>query len=218
MTAPRMRPLAWLLAAALALAAVPVAAQEEPPALTEATIVDREGALEVWVRLTRPARYQAELIDSPDRLVVDFQDTVYRWRLTPVPVTLDPVRALRGSQFRRGVARLVIELRRRVPYTIEQDREGLRIVLSRVGASSRATPPPAPAGPIVYGIVILDQDALAYIFDPASREVRRYRVGDTLADGVIEAIAERHVVLRTPGGRQELRVDATKPGAPSRPR
>ena len=67
-------------------------AQVEPAALTDAAVVDREGALEIWVRLTRPARYQAELMDGPFRLVVDFEDTAYRWSAKPVPVGIDPVR------------------------------------------------------------------------------------------------------------------------------
>jgi len=226
MVAPLTRARAWLLTVTLVVAAVPVGAQPEPTALTEATVVDREGAAEVWVRLSRPVRYHAELIDGPDRLVVDFEDTAYRWSARPVPVGVDPVRELRGSQFKKGVARLVIALRRPVAYTIEQDREGLRVVLAREGKPARAAdappkpaaPPKLPTGPLVYGIVILDDEASAYIFDPASREVKRYRVGDTVGEGVIEKIAERHVVLKTPRGRVELRVDAAKPDAPPRPR
>ena len=215
------------LAAALALLA-PAAArgQGEPAALTEATVVEREGALEVWVRLTRAARYQAELMDGPFRLVIDFEDTAYRWTSRPVPVALEPVRELRGSQFRKGVARLVIELRRKVAYTIEQDREGLRVVLARdrpaAGAAPappapRAAPPSLPTTPLVYGIVMLDDEAHAYIFNPALRQVRRYRVGDSVGDAVVETIGERHVILRTPTGRVELCVDDRKPDAP-RPR
>jgi hypothetical protein len=135
--APLARVLAWLLLLVVGVA-LTASAQVEPAALTEATVVDREGALEIWVRLTRPARYQADLIDSPYRLVVDFDDTLYRWSAAPVSVDVDPVRWLRGSQFRKGVARLVIELRRQVPFTIEQDREGLRIVLAR-GATGAST-------------------------------------------------------------------------------
>jgi hypothetical protein len=132
MLARMTRALASLAVLAALLGAVVAAGtQGEPAALTEAAVVDREGALEIWVRLTHPARYQAELMDRPFRLVVDFEDTAYRWSTTPVAVGIDPVRVLRGSQFRKGVARLVIELHRQVIYTIEQDREGLRIVLPR---------------------------------------------------------------------------------------
>jgi hypothetical protein len=203
-----------LALALMVVALVTSAHAQEPAALTDATVVEREGFVEVWVRLTRPSRYQAEMMDSPHRLVLDFDDTAYRWTVKPVPVTPEPVRELRGSQFKKGVARLVVELRRPAAYTIERDREGLRIIFARDKAAGELAPRPAPARgtqPLVYGIVMLDAEAHAYIFDPAQRQVRRYRVGDTVGDAVIETIGERHVVLKTPSGRVELRVDETKP-------
>ena len=63
----------------MVVALVTSAHAQEPGALTDATVVEREGFVEVWVRLTRPSRYQAELTDSPHRLVLDFDDTAYRW-------------------------------------------------------------------------------------------------------------------------------------------
>src|SRR5689334_16056564 len=144
-------------------------AQGEPAALTEATVVEREGAVEVWVRLTQPARYQAELIDSPSRLVLDFEDTAYRWSAKAVAAGPDPLRDLRGGQCRKGVARLVVELKRRVTYTMESDREGLRIVFPRDRTAAEPAARPAPARrassqPQLYGIVMLDAEAHAYIF------------------------------------------------------
>lgn len=215
-----------LLVTLLALPATATAQGEPSIELTEATIVERDEAIEVWVRLSRPAKYQGDLMDSPWRLVLDFEDTVYRWTTRPLPVSADPVRELRGSQYRKGVARLVIELRRKVPYVVEQDREGLRIVLAREGggvaaapsaptAAPGVTPGPVPRStskePVVYGIVRLDNNVHAYIFDPASQQVRRYTVGDAVGSGFVEAIGERSVVLRTPTGRVELRVDEAKP-------
>jgi hypothetical protein len=127
----------------------------------------------------------------------------------------------------------VIELRQKSAYTIEQDREGLRIVLPRdrgaaaapasSGPVEAATSPaklpvaaPAAAAPRVHGIIMLDERAHAYIFDPATKDVRRYAVGDRVAGAVVETIAERHVVLRTPSGRMELRVEEAQPPAPVR--
>jgi hypothetical protein len=211
MLAPMTAALALIL---VAVALVTGAGAQEPAALTDATVVEREGFVEVWVRLTRPSRYQAELMDSPQRLVLDFDDTAYRWSIKPVPVGPEPVRELRGSQFKRGVARLVVELRRPAAYTIERDREGLRIIFAREKAAAELAPRPAPrrggTQPQVYGIVMLDAEAHAYIFDPAQRQVRRYRVGDTVGDAVIETIGERHVVLKTPTGRMELRVEDSR--------
>jgi hypothetical protein len=168
-------------------------------------------------------------MDSPYRLVLDFDDTAYRWVRYAVPVVADPVRQLRGSQYRKGVARLVIELQRKVTYTIDADREGLRIVIPRAEASAegkpaaaaRPTSPPATArstaGPLVYGIIRLDERSHAYIFDPESRQVRRYAEGDALGNAVVETIGDRHVVLRTPSGRLELRVHEAQPEATPRP-
>jgi hypothetical protein len=251
-----------VLVLALILLVGPVSAQAPTTELTEVAVIERDAAVEVWVRLSRPAKYQSELIDSPWRLVVDFEQTAYRWTTRPVPAPVEPVRELRGSQYRPGVARLVIELRRKSTYAIEQDREGLRIVLPRTGAATdgsssarvppasapapspparpeppapkgstappgpsgaaraepapparppAAKPEPAPTGPRVHGIIVLDQQAHAYIFDPGTKQVRRYAVGDALGDAVVETIGERHVVLRGPAGRVELRVEDTKP-------
>ena len=52
-------------------------AQGDLGALTEATVVEREGAVEVWVRLSRTPRYHAELMDQPYRLVLDFDMGVF---------------------------------------------------------------------------------------------------------------------------------------------
>jgi hypothetical protein len=68
----------------------------------------------------------------------------------------------------------------------------------------------------VHGIIVLDQQAHAYIFDPGTKQVRRYAVGDTFGNGVVETIGERHVVLKTPSGRVELRVEEARP-APATP-
>ena len=247
---------AGALAVGLALGLARIAgAQAEPSELSEAAVIERDAAVEVWVRLSRPAKYQSDLIDSPWRLVLDFENTAYKWSASPVPVGIDPVRELRGSQFRKGAARLVIELRRKVAYTIEQDREGLRIVLSREGrvqtvpapkpvtaprpepvpkpvpapkpaAEVKAAPAPkaVPAGPAVRGIIVLDEQAHAYIFDPATKQVRRYAVGDPVGDAIVETIGDRHVVLKTPTGRLELHVGdvrpdgAAGPAPPARPR
>jgi AMIN domain-containing protein len=225
------RVLAGLLVALLGSGSTALGQGEPPAELTEATIVEHDAAVEVWVRLSRPTKYQGELMDSPWRLVLDFEDTAYRWSVRPLPGGTDPLREVRGSQFRKGVARLVIELRSKVAYVIEQDREGLRIVLPRPvgvptapGSAPEPGPPPASAPrstskePLVYGIVTLNEQKHAYIFDPTTGQVRRYAVGDAVGNAVVQTIGERTVVLKTPTGRVELRVDEARPGAaPARP-
>ena len=218
------RVLVGLLIALVTLSSVARGQGQPPVELSEATVVEHDSAVEVWVRLSRPGKYQSDLIDSPWRLVLDFEDAVYRWSARPVPVSADFVRELRGSQFRKGVARLVIELRHKVPYAVEQDREGLRIVLARQPGVAAAptsasqtrpasSPPSTSKEPLVYGIVMLNEQMHAYIFDPTVLQVRRYAVGDAVGHGVVETIGERSVVLRTPTGRVELPVSDARPDA-----
>ena len=68
---------------------------------------------------------------------------------------------------------------------------------------------------------MLNAQRHAYIFDPAIQQVRRYAVGDTLGNGVVETIGEWTVVLKTPGGRVDCawtRPNATgQPGSRRRP-
>ncbi|MEX2145712.1 MAG: AMIN domain-containing protein, partial [Candidatus Rokuibacteriota bacterium] len=99
----------------------------------------------VFVKTSGAAKYQADLIDSPSRLVLDFEDTTYGWRKTPLAVSSAPLRQIRGSQFRKGVARVVVELTRPVGYAIREDDDGLTIVIPTSTAAVASTAPaPAP--------------------------------------------------------------------------
>ena len=83
-------------------------------------------------------------------------------------------------------------------------------------------PPPTPAGPPVpvnlppkpnlYGIVLQDGTPVAYLEDPATRRVARYRVGDTVAGGTVKTISSDNVVLTRPDGQISVRLhDPTRP-------
>src|SRR4029450_13885794 len=84
----------------------------------------------------------------PYRLVVDFNDTSYGWRKTPLSVDSDPLKQIRGSQYKRGVARVVVELTRNVGYAIREESNGLAIVIPTAdtarGAAPGDTDKPAP--------------------------------------------------------------------------
>ena len=81
---------------------------------------------------------------------------------------------------------------------------------ARVAPAPPPGPRPASREPQVYGIVMLNEQRHAYIFDPAIQQVRRYAVGDAVGNGVVETIGEWTVVLKTPSGRVELRVDEAR--------
>src|SRR5207237_6923352 len=128
MTTRRVVGLVQLL---LLTATAPVAAQQAAATvkLSDITVATQPDAVTVFVKTSVPAKYQAELIDTPTRLVIDFEDTDYAWRKTPLNVAASPLKQIRGSQYKKGVARVVVQLERKVGYAIREDDGGLAIVI-----------------------------------------------------------------------------------------
>jgi type IV pilus assembly protein PilQ len=130
-------------------------AQTEPARLSDVTVTPQADSVTVFVKTSREPRYKADLVDSPSRLVIDLEDTVYAWRKTPLSVGKDPVKQIRGGQYRQGIARLVLDLSRTVGYAIREESNGLAIVIPTAAAAAptataNATTPAPPtngAGP-----------------------------------------------------------------------
>ncbi len=79
-------------------------------------------------------------------------------------------------------------------------------------------PPPSPAPvvnlpkPNLYGVVLQDGTPIAYLEDPVTKRVARYRVGDTVAGGTLKTIESDSVVLSRPDGQVAIRLhDPTRP-------
>ncbi len=113
--------------------------------LQDVAVEPRDGGLAVQIKTSGPAAYQTALIDTPTRLVIDLESTGYGWRKTPLTVGMDPIRQIRGSQFKKGVSRLVLELTRKVGYRVEEGPEGLTVMLEP--SASQAALPKAEAKP-----------------------------------------------------------------------
>ena len=126
-------------------------AQTEPARLSDVTVTPHPDSVTVFVKTSREPQYKADLVDSPSRLVIDLENTVYAWRKTPLSVGKDPVKQVRGSQYRQGVARLVLDLSRSVGYAIREESDGLAIVIPTAAAPAAAAPaaaaPAAAAAP-----------------------------------------------------------------------
>jgi len=130
-------------------------AQTEPARLSDVTVSPQPDSVTVFVKTSREAQYKADLVESPNRLVIDLEDTVYAWRKTPLTVGKDPVRQVRGGQYRKGVARIVLDLTRTVGYAIREESDGLAIVIPTaapaapsMASSATTTPPPPAARPV----------------------------------------------------------------------
>jgi type IV pilus assembly protein PilQ len=114
--------------------------------LRDVTVSTQPDSVTIVVKTTGEVKYQAELMDRPHRLVLDFADTSYGWRKTPLAVTTEPLKQIRGSQYRRGVARVVVELTRKVGYAIREESDGLAIVIP-TAVSARVSEPAVAAVP-----------------------------------------------------------------------
>ncbi len=115
---------------------VPVAPAKAQTVLSDVSVTSQPDALTVHVKTSREPRYRAELIGAPNRLILDLEDTVYSWRRTPLAVGTDPIREIRGSQYRKGIARVVFELTRNVGYAIREEDGGLAITIPTSGSGA----------------------------------------------------------------------------------
>ena len=136
-----LRWLGGLLVLGLLGAGIGTAQTPDAPVQLKSISVERQGdGVTVLVSMSGPAKYAASFIDSPNRLVIDMQGTTFAWNRTAMKSDGDPVREVRGSQFRVGTARVVVELSRKVGYRIDERPEGLALVLEP-GATAQADKP-----------------------------------------------------------------------------
>src|SRR6266566_8476552 len=145
MNAERRMPIVLVVVSLELLLLVPTGswAQAEPARLSDVTVTPHKDSVTVFVKTSREPQYKADLVDSPSRLVIDLEDTVYAWRKTPLAVGKDPIKQIRGSQFRQGTARVVLDLTRNVGYAIREEPNGLAIVIPTSPMLAQATPAPA---------------------------------------------------------------------------
>jgi type IV pilus assembly protein PilQ len=129
--------------------AVAAAGEAAPPAgsarLNEVTVAARPDTTTVRLKVSSRPHYELEFIDRPARLVVDLHDTTFAWTSGPLDVDGASLKQIRGSQFRKGVARVVLEFSRRATYTVDADDQGLVIALpheARDAAPLSAAPGP----------------------------------------------------------------------------
>jgi type IV pilus secretin PilQ/predicted competence protein len=143
---PRLGHLTVLTALTLVLSLLPRdgSADEKLGARTQlrnVTVTEQRGSTFVHISTVGAAKYHAQFIESPYRLVVDLEDTVYAWRKTPLIVDRDPVKQLRGSQYRPGVARIVLEFTQKAGYAVVENPNGLTVVVpSSAQTASSASP------------------------------------------------------------------------------
>jgi len=71
-----------------------------------------------------------------------------------------------------------------------------------------ATGPAAPAvpKPNLYGVLLRDQNPIAYLEDPQTKRVASYQIGDAIAGGTLQTITADRVVIARPDGPIDVRL------------
>jgi type IV pilus assembly protein PilQ len=117
-----------------------------PRELRDVKVEQRAAAVAVTVATSGPPQYETTLLDSPVRLVIDMSGTFAspRSRWTGVP---EPLKEVRGSQFKPGTARLVVELNRKAGYRIEEGPQGLTVLIDAPAGPATAEISPLPKRP-----------------------------------------------------------------------
>jgi hypothetical protein len=101
-----------------------------------------------------------------------------------------------------------------------------RNLFSPTRSEAPVTPPaPVAAAPVLpkpnlYGVVLQDGAPIAYLEDPVTKRVARYRVGDSVAGGTVKAIESDTVTLTRPEGPVAVRLhdpSRPRPAAPTGP-
>jgi hypothetical protein len=138
--------------------------------LTAVTVEQQNGALTVLLQTSGRPKYSASSLGSPARIVIDLPGARHSWRghLTANP---EPIREVRGSQWKRDAARVVVELSRPVGYSIEERPDGLILKLD-AGAGSRV----AQVGPST----VVDSAAATLLSKKDAPPVKTSQTGPTI--------------------------------------
>ena len=113
---------------------------DTPIQLKDVTIERAFDGAAVTVKTSGPTQYDAKLIDSPTRLVIDISGATYSSSKSRWMSGVDPVKEVRASQWRKGVARVVVEMNRTdVGYRIDETPEGLVVAVDNSTGRSPET-------------------------------------------------------------------------------
>lgn len=117
-------------------------AADSPVQLKDVRIERASDGASVTVKTSGPAQYEAKLIDSPTRLVIDLSGATYSSAKSRWTSGVEPVKEVRGSQWRKGIARVVVEMTRNdVGYRIDETPDGLVVAVENSNGRSPESKP-----------------------------------------------------------------------------
>src|SRR5215468_4549916 len=175
--------------------ALPAAAQNAVQ-LKNVQVESRTDGVTIKIATTGTPSYSASLIDTPNRLVIDVTGAAYSWSKTRLNPDVDPIKEIRGSQWKVGTARVVVELTRKVGYRIEESADGLAVILEP-SATASVDPAAKPETP-----------------KAAPKKVEVAKADAPKADGVKPEPARKDVAqVEAPKAPEPVKAEAAKPDA-----
>src|SRR4029434_5679308 len=115
--------------------ALPAAAQSAVQ-LKNVQVESKSEGVTIKIATTGTPSYSASLIDTPNRLVIDLTGAAYASDKTRLNPDVAPIKEIRGSQWKVGTARVVVELTRKVGYRIEESADGPSVILEPSATAS----------------------------------------------------------------------------------
>src|SRR5258705_305647 len=137
--------MAFALAVLMLMGLAHPAAGQSAVQLKDVQVEQQTDSVHVKLWTTGTLNHWASLIDSPTRLVIALTGTAYAWDKSRMNPDVPPIREIRGSQWKVGTARIVLELTRKVGYRIEPSAEGLSVILEPSGTAVSEDAPKAAA-------------------------------------------------------------------------
>src|SRR5262245_36777600 len=131
-----------LAVSAVSFAGIGVTRAADPVAQFKAvTITEAPRGVAVAIETSGPLRYQTSVIEAPYRIVIDMAGVYAAGKARWVPAP-EPVKEIRGSQWKPGTARLVVELTQPVKYKIDEGATGLTLTIEASGEGRAESPRP----------------------------------------------------------------------------
>jgi hypothetical protein len=118
--------------------------------LTAVAVEQRDEVLTVHLQTGGRPTYSATSLDAPARIVIDVKGARYAW-CGPLTANPAPIREVRGSQWKPGVTRVVVELSRPVGYSVEERPDGLVLRLDPEAGDRAARTAQLQPSPVVEG-------------------------------------------------------------------
>jgi hypothetical protein len=118
--------------------------------LTAVAVEQRDEVLTVHLQTGGRPTYSATSLDAPARIVIDLKGARYAW-CGPLTANPAPIREVRGSQWKPGVTRVVVELSRPVGYSVEERPDGLVLRLDPEAGDRAARTAQLQPSPVVEG-------------------------------------------------------------------